>query len=437
MADKARKLAVTALRKVSDGGFSNIVIDSLLDKSGFERRDRAFASAIFYGTLERRITLDYLVKRYSSRPLEKLDPDVLEILRSGMYQIMFMNSVPDFSAVDESVELAKKMLGDSAGKFVNAVLRSFLREGKEKPFEGLRGFEKMSVRYSAPLWLTKMWCAQLGPDNAVKALTASLGMPESYIRANTQRTDPGALAERLLESGIRSETMDFPAGALKAEIPNVAAMVEFGEGLFHVQDLSSQMAVAALGASKGERILDVCAAPGGKSFTMAEMMEDEGEIVACDVHRKRCDLIESGANRLGLGIIKTEVNDGTVYSEKLGTFDRILCDVPCSGLGVIRRKPEIRFKDYREVKTLPPVQYKIASTSAKYLKKGGTMMYSTCTLSDEENSAVVKRLITEAGLVPRELPEPFKKYSDDGYSVRLLPGQIGSDGFYFALLGKD
>ncbi|MBQ3500240.1 MAG: class I SAM-dependent methyltransferase, partial [Oscillospiraceae bacterium] len=199
----------------------------------------------------------------------------------------------------------------------------------------------------------------------------------------------------------------------------------------------SQLCAKAVGAQKGERVLDVCAAPGGKTFTVAQLMENEGEIVACDLHPKRAGLVKNGAERLGLSIVLAMANDATVFNENMGTFERILCDVPCSGLGVIRRKPEIRFKDPAEIAALPKIQYKIASTSAKYLKDGGTMIYSTCTLSKEENEQVVKRLMEEDGLLPEKLPEELLKYSKDGFSVTLMPGEINSDGFYFAKLRKE
>ncbi|MBQ5322378.1 MAG: class I SAM-dependent methyltransferase, partial [Oscillospiraceae bacterium] len=247
-----------------------------------------------------------------------------------------------------------------------------------------------------------------GDEKTETALRESLGGTPIYARVNTTETTPEELLSTLAEEGITAMLIEDIPDCIKINSVAPQATKAYKKGLFHVQDISSQLCARAVGAQKGERVLDVCSAPGGKTFTVAQLMENEGEIVACDLHPKRAGLVKSGAERLGLSIVRAKANDATVFDEKLGSFDRVLCDVPCSGLGVIRRKPEIRFKDPGEISTLPKVQYKIASTSAGYLKEGGTMIYSTCTLSKEENEQVVKRLLEEDGLVPCELPEELK-----------------------------
>ena len=436
MADKARTLAAKALIRVSSGSFSNIVLDSMLEEARLEHRDRAFASALFYGVLERRITLDYLIKRYSSQPLEKLSPEVLETLRLGFYQLLYMNSVPDNAAVNESVELVKRLGFGKASGFVNGVLRSFIRDGKSADFSRLRGERRLSAEYSAPLWLCEKWVSEFGAERTEKALAASLGAPPIYLRVNTTKITAGELVEALREEGVSAAPCGEISSALTIDSIAPQNTKAYKHGLFHVQDISSQLCAAAVGAKSGERVLDVCAAPGGKTFTVAEMMGGAGEVVSCDLHPKRAGLVKSGAERLGLENVRAKANDATVFNENLGKFDRVLCDVPCSGLGVIRRKPEIRFKNPNEIEKLPKIQFKIAATSAGYLKDGGTLIYSTCTLSKEENENVVKRLIDECGLRPEKLPEELQKYSKDGFSVTLLPGEINSDGFYFAKLRK-
>ena len=432
-----RTLAVKALLRVNEGGFSNIVLDALLSGAQLEHRDRAFVSALFYGVLERRITLDKIIKKYSSKPLDSLEPAVLECLRIGFYQLIYMNSVPDMAAANETVEAAKQLGLVKASGFVNGIMRSFIRDGKKFDFSRLDKIGRLSAEYSAPIWLCKKWCSEYGDEKTESALQKSLGGAPIYARVNTTKTNPKELISALAEEGVTAVLTENIQDCIKINSAAPQSTKAYKKGLFHVQDISSQLCAKAVGAQKGERVLDVCSAPGGKTFTVAQLMENEGEIVACDLHPKRAGLVKGGAERLGLSIVRAKANDATVFDEKLGTFERVLCDVPCSGLGVIRRKPEIRFKDPAEISALPKIQYKIASTTAKYLKDGGTMIYSTCTLSKEENEQVVKRLIEEDGLLPCELPEEIKKYSKDGYSVTLMPGEINSDGFYFAKLRKE
>ena len=432
-----RTLAVKALLRVNEGGFSNIVLDALLSGAQLEHRDRAFVSALFYGVLERRITLDKVIKRYAAKPLEEMEPEVLECLRIGFYQLIYMNSVPDMAAANETVEAVKQLGFGKASGFVNGIMRNFIRDGKKFDFSRMDKIGRLSAEYSAPIWLCKKWCSEYGDEKTEAALKASLGGVPVFIRTNTTKITTEELLSTLAEENITAVLIDTVPGALKINSVAPQSTKAYKNGFFHVQDISSQLCARAVGAQKGERVLDVCAAPGGKTFTVAELMGNEGEIVACDLHPKRAGLVKTGAERLGLSVVSAKANDATVYNENLGTFDRILCDVPCSGLGVIRRKPEIRYKNPAELFSLPKIQYKIASTSAKYLKDGGTMIYSTCTLSKEENEQVVKRLIEEDGLVPEGLPEELKKYSKDGYSVTLMPGEINSDGFYFAKLRKE
>ncbi len=430
-----RTLAVKALLRVNEGGFSNIVLDALLSGAHIEQRDKAFIAAIFYGVLERRITLDKIIKKYSTKPLDDLSPEVLECLRVGFYQLIYMNSVPDMAAANETVEAVKQLGAERAAGFVNGIIRSFIRDGKKFDFSRLDKIGRLSAEYSAPIWLCKKWCNEYGDEKTENALKASLGAPPLYARVNTTKTTPEQLIEELEHEGVRAVLTDLVENAViiySAAPQNTSA---YKNGLFHVQDISSQLCARAVGAQTGERVLDVCSAPGGKTFTVAELMK-EGEIIACDLHAKRANLVANGAKRLGLSMVKAMANDATVLNEQLGKFDRVLCDVPCSGFGVIRRKPEIRFKDPGDLRSLPNIQFKIASTSAQYLKEGGTMIYSTCTLSKDENENVVKRLIEECGLTPEKLPEELQKYSKDGYSVTLLPGEINSDGFYFAKLRR-
>ena len=442
MAETARILAAKAAIRVSSGGYSNLVLDAALKNSTLDARDKAFASALFYGALERRISLDRLLARYCSRPLGELTPAVLESLRLGLYQILYMDSVPDSAAVNESVELVKALGAAKASGFVNGILRSFLRGDKETGTGALPPMERLSAEYAAPLWLCERWAAEYGLERAESALRASLGAPPVWVRVNTLKTDPAELTALLAAEGVSAEAVDALPDALRLSCGAPDETECYKKGLFHVQDLSSQLCAAALGPEPNDRVYDCCSAPGGKTFTMAELMGGTGEILAGELHPKRAALVSQGAERLGLKNVKTVVGDASVYDGALGVFDKILCDVPCSGLGVLRRKPEIRFKKPEELSGLPEIQFAVASTAARHLAPGGALVYSTCTLSKAENEAVAERLQKECGLVPAPLPkammlpESVKGYSADGFSVTLMPGERDCDGFYFARFQK-
>lgn len=430
----ARQTAVQALLKVNtQDAFSNLAIDALLENSDLSARDRAFASALFYGALERMITLDYCIAPYCKMPLHKLSPAVLEILRTAVYQMLYMDTIPHSAAVNEAVGLAAKFGKRSAGSLINAVLRAFLRDGGRIP--ALKGTptQRLSVEYSCPEWIIEAWLKSYGEENLLGLLNASLGAPPLYLRANTQRITADALLEKLRAQGLDCE-MDTPEGCIRVMS---AGQLQAGEayraGAFHVQDKASQLCALALGAQRGEHILDVCAAPGGKSFTIAQQMGDEGRLFAMDVLPGRVSLIAASKKRLGLRCVIPTLNDAAVFSEKHRGADRVLCDVPCSGLGIIRRKPEIKYKKPETLLNLPEIQYKILETSSRYVKGGGVLLYSTCTLLPQENEAVVARfLAAHPEFEPCALPEAI--CPDGAHSAVLMPHLHGTDGFFMAKL---
>ncbi len=393
----AREAAARALMRMDGAGaYSNLVIDALIAKNGLTPRDGAFAAALFYSTLERMLTIDHILARYSAKPLSALTPAVRASLRLGICQLLYMDGVDDYAAVSESVNLVKALGCARASGFVNGVLRAFLRDGKAvPPAEGSRA-ERLAVEYSCPAWLVEVWLASYGEEAALRMLAGSLGKAPVYLRANTLLTTPEALCERLASEGAQAVPAAPPDGcvAVRGRLA-VETLPAFAEGLFHVQDRASQLCAEALGALPGERVLDACAAPGGKTFTAAERMENRGEVVARDLHRKRADLVEKGARRLGVSIVTASAGDAGIFDPALGKFDRVLCDVPCSGFGVIRRKPEIKYKPRESIQNLPEIQYKILQTSAQYLRSGGRLVYSTCTLLPAENERVVERFLAE------------------------------------------
>lgn len=432
-----RQSAFDILLKIhKDSAYSNLALDSALESEGFGAVDRAFVSALVYGTLERTITLDFQIEKYLSQPLNKLKNQVLTALRMGAFQILFMDKVPHSAAVNESVKLVKNNGCAFASGLVNAVLRKISQNGLLLPDK--KGLYYYSIKYSCPKWLIKLWKDSYGEENAVKIAKASLGGADTVIRVNTLRTNTDDLVSSLLEQGISCKKADFDENAVIIEKSGpLKTLKAYDEGLFHVQDTASQLCCKALCPLPGETVLDVCAAPGGKSFTIGEYMKNEGKIYSCDIYEGRLNLIEDGAERLGISIINTVSNDGSVHNSDFPLFDKILCDVPCAGLGVIRRKPEIRFKNQAEVDKLPEIQYSILKTSADYLKKGGVLVYSTCSLNPAENEEIIKRFLDENKEFEslKVLPD-VKRFGEETDYLTLMPHLHSSDGFFVSAISR-
>lgn len=376
-----------------DNAYSNIVLKTALQLPQFDNRDKAFASALFYGVIERKITLDYQLSRVLKQPLKRLRPEVLEALRMGVYQLYFMDKVPASAAINESVKLIKKNKCAYASALVNASLRNVERSGLVLPDENSADY--LSVKYSFPQHIINLWTSAYGEDAAIKIMESSLEKPKVTVRVNTLKISAEKLMEILKNEGVRAEINPTVSDSLiLSDTGSVAALKSFGDGLYHVQDSASQICAKLLGAKTSERIFDPCAAPGGKSFTVAQEMKN-GEITACDLYEGRVKLIADGAKRLGIDFIKSVQNDAAIYNPSLGEFDRVLCDVPCSGLGIIRRKPEIKYKSAAQIKNSAENQYIILENSYKYLKTKGVLLYSTCTLNPAENEETVERFAAE------------------------------------------
>lgn len=418
-----RKIAVQTLIKIEkDGAFSNLAIGDALKDDELTPKDKALISALVYGVLDRKITLDYVLSLFVKLPVKKIAPLTLQVLRTALYQIMFMDKIPDSAAVNEAVNLVKKSKEGRNSGFVNGVLRSILRADISLPEDD--SVKSLSVRYSCPEWIIKSFINDYGVENAKQLLEESLKTPPVTVRINTVLCDKETVCRELREMGI----------AFKDGICDNSLCIQGGiditnnelykKGYIYVQDSASQKAVSVLSPNPGDRVLDMCAAPGGKSFTMAQLMENKGEIVASDLHSHRTELIAKSAKRLGLNIIDSRVQDATVYNEDLGKFDCILCDVPCSGLGVLRRKPDIKYTKSDDFEELEELQFKILCNAVKYLKKGGKVLYSTCTLRAAENEKLVIRF--------------QKEYNDFHkiYEHTFMPHIDGTDGFYCALLER-
>jgi 16S rRNA (cytosine967-C5)-methyltransferase len=410
----ARKTAVKVLVKIEkEGTYSNLGVAEALKNSELNPQDKSLATAIIYGVLDRKITLDYILSKFLKTSINKTEPFTLMVLRSALYQIKYMDKIPESAAVNEAVKIMKSSKFSRNAGFVNGVLRSVLRTDVEIPKGD--SAEDLSVRYSCPLWIVESFLMDYGLADTKALLEESLKPAPTVLRINTVRAD---ISEIEKEYEIKENSIELTKGI------DISNSELYKKGLVYAQDFASQKAVMVLNPKAGDRVLDLCSAPGGKAFTMANLMGNKGEILACDLYPHRVELIERTVKRLGLDIIKTAVADATRYNPKLGEFDCVLCDVPCSGLGVIRRKPEIKYNALPCLEELKNIQLSILKNAVKYLKKGGKLLYSTCTLRREENEKLVISF--------------QKEYNDlcKVYEHTFMPHKDGTDGFYCALFEK-
>ncbi len=434
MAKLARQTAVEALLQINEeGGYSNVVFHNLVTRNGLSSQDTALCSVLVYGALERCLTLDHVIGAYSKTPVRKLTPAVREILRISLYQLLYLEHIPDSAAVNEAVKLTRLMKVASASGFVNGVLRSFLRDGKKIPPVKQKGLAaRWQVDYSCPAVLIERLLKSCEQEQVRSLLEHSLGRPTLFARVNTTKITVEELLSRLKEEGVEAKAEDLEGCISLSGTSSLEKLPSFRDGLFHIQDKSSQLCARLVGAQPGMRVLDVCSAPGSKSFTISEYMNNDGQVISCDIYAEKIKKIQEGAERLGLSVITAMENDAMEYKAELGIFDRVLCDVPCSGLGIIGRKPEIKYKDPKEFDGLPPIQKDILETSSQYLKVGGILTYSTCTVLPEENLLMVEDFL-------KNHPD-FEAYEQaehsSGWYSALFPNMKNSDGFFIATMKK-
>ena len=403
--------------------YSNIALDTALKRGDFSSADRGLLTALVYGTLERQLTLDYWIGALSARSLHTLDPETHVLLRMGLYQLAYLDRVPNHAAVNETVALAPKRTRG----FVNAVLRAFLRTQKTVAFPQKESdpIAYLSVRYSFLPQICKKFVSCYGLERTEALLASFCEKPPLTLRVNTLKITRNALLARFAEAGYHAvPTAESQAGISLSGAP-VGELPGFNEGLFFVQDEASQLCVEALDARAGMDVLDVCACPGSKSFGAAIDMQNRGRVVSCDLHANKLSLVKSGAERLGIDILSTEARDARESNPAwVGAFDRVLCDVPCSGFGVFAKKPELRYKDPQTSAALPDIQLAILQNACTYVKSGGFLVYSTCTLLPEENGENVARFLSSHS--------EFSLLRDR----TLTPDIDGTDGFYVAVLQK-
>ena len=428
------------MRVQGEDGYSNIALSEALSAFDPEPRDRAFVTRLVYGVLEKTEYLDHVISSYL-KPGARVEPEVRCLLRMAVYQMAFMK-IPDAAAVNESVNLAKKLKLFRATGFINGLLRQFIRDGKEVRLpDPVKQREKyLSIKYSCPLWLVKLWRKSYGDEICEDILHSLEGRPPIFLRVNTARVTTGGLVERLKTEGVKASASEkIPDCLVMEESGDITALAAFREGLFHVQDASSQLCCMAAAPASGSVVCDVCAAPGGKSFTLAEMMVNDGKIISCDLYPHRVELIAEGSKRLGLSCIEPTVRDALGEGTP-ACADLVLCDAPCSGLGIIRRKPDIKRKPQSEIQGLPELQYRILENSSRLVRKGGRLVYSTCTLNPAENlSVIAKFLANHSEFEPCALciPEGIERAIDEpDYALTLFPHMINTDGFFISTVRR-
>ncbi|MCI9579144.1 MAG: 16S rRNA (cytosine(967)-C(5))-methyltransferase RsmB [Oscillibacter sp.] len=401
--------------------------------------DAGLCSRIVYGVIQNETLLDFYLSGCCSQRLDHLQPPLADVLRIGAYQILFLDRVPDSAAVHTSVELAKGAGRGQASGLVNAVLRRLCREKEALPAIPDRDEAKyLSIRYSHPKWLVKRLLALLGREGTEAFLSNSNSQPSAAAQVNTCRCSDGEAWKALDAEGVGAEPHAWlPNCLLLQGTGDLERLKAFQDGMIYIQDPAARLAALAADLKPGDRVLDVCAAPGGKSFAAAIAMGDRGKIVSCDLHENKLKRIREGAARLGLSSIRTEAADGRIFREAWqGAFDLVLVDAPCSGLGILRKKPDIRRKKADDLFTLPVIQSAILENAARYVRPGGTLLYSTCTILPEENEEVTDAFLGTHPEFSRErftLPGPIGAVEG---RLTLWPHLHETDGFYICRMTR-
>jgi 16S rRNA (cytosine967-C5)-methyltransferase len=440
--NNSRLVAIAVIEKViNENAYSNIVLGLELNKSDLNDKDKALVTEIVYGTLKYKYTIDKILSNFIKKGFEKVDSFVLNILRISIYQIRFLDKVPSFAAVNEAVNLTKKMSNVGAAQFVNGVLRSYLRDTEAKYYNEKDNIERLCFEYSFTKSLVKLFIRQYGPECAEEILKGLNYKPDVTVRVNTLKLTYEEIWRKLVENGYNIEKGYVNPCAIRIiKGKNIENNLLFNEGYITVQDESAMLTAPSMDLKPNMKVLDLCSAPGGKTTHIAEIMRNTGHISAFDIHKNKLSLIKENLNRIGITNTTCDVADATVYVEDLfECADRVLMDVPCSGLGIIRKKPEIKWsKDTNKMQSIIEIQRKIMENASKYIKKDGVLVYSTCTLNKEENEGNIQWFIETH---PEFKLEPLFygdfnniNYSDKGY-VTILPNEY-MDGFFIAKIVK-
>ena len=445
MIDRARETALKTLYKIDkDEGYSNIILNEELEKSkkNLSEKDIGLISEIVYGTITWRLTIDEIIKKYSKIKLKKLSIWILNILRMGIYQIIFLDKIPKSATVNESVNLAKRYGHKGSANFVNAILRK-VNKNDYKDFSNILNDEdRISKLFSMPKWIIEELLKEMNMENVEQICKCSNMKPKINIRVNNLKTNKQKLKEELLKRNI-----DFKDGKLEdflivEKMKNIENLDLFRQGFFTIQDEMAGLIAIVLEPQKGQKILDCCSAPGGKTTYIAELINDKGNIEAWDIHEHRVKLVQENAKRLGITCINTKVQDAIIYNEEnKDKYDKILLDVPCLGLGVLKRKPDIKWtRNKEDIEEISKLQMQILDTCSKYLKKGGELVYSTCSILKSENEEVIENFVQKNyDFEIINLNENFKKYNEEKYKkskyIKLFQNSE-NDGFFIAKLRR-
>ncbi len=432
--DKAREAAVFALERYRrNGAWSSAFGDAMKTKYGLDARSLSLAENISLGVLQNKNLLDYYIDCFS-KSSAKIEPKVRDIMRCGVYQIVFMDRIPDSAAVNESVALCRSLGLARASGFCNAVLRKISSNKDCLPdIPGAGTSEYLSIKYSHPLWLVDYIISRRGYEAAEAFLAANNSIPDTYLQVNTLKISAQDLLKKLQDKGVKCSMHPWLPDCITVS-GNVNNIGGFEEGLFYVQDPAAKCAVLAANIKPGMKVLDACAAPGGKSFASAIAMSNDGNITSCDIHEKKTELISNTARRLGIDIIDAYQHDARQPFDT--QYDVIIADVPCSGFGVIRKKPEIRYKNREDGAALPVVQKNILENVAKYVKPGGIIIYSTCTVLEAENEAVVDGFLQlHSNFECEKFVLPNGEAAENG-CITFWPDIHGTDGFFVCKLRR-
>lgn len=446
MIDKAREVALKALYKIEkEGAFSNIALDEVLEynRQNLSEKDVGLISEIVYGVITWKLTLDEIVKKYSNIKLKKISIWILNILRMGIYQIIFLDKIPKSAAVNESVNLAKRYGHKSSSNFVNAVLRRIDIKDYEELFNIENDVERISKTTSMPIWIIEELLKEKNIEEVEEICKSSNQRPKISIRVNRLKITEDELKSKLEERNIKFEDGILNDFLVIDKVKNIENMDLFKQGFFTIQDEAAGLIPIVLEVHENEVVLDACSAPGGKTTYMAEIMKNKGEIEAWDIYEHRLNLVNQNAKRLCVNIINTQIGDATIYNEKYNEkFDKILLDVPCLGIGVLKRKPDIKWKKSREdIKEIRKVQLQILQNCSKYLKKGGELVYSTCSILKEENDEVIKQFLLENKdfLIQRinlNGEKYFEKFIKEDKFLQVYQNEK-TDGFFICKLLKN
>ena len=445
MVDRAREVALKILYKIDkDEAYSNILLNDMINKNKeiLNKKDISLISEIVYGVTTWRLTIDEIIKKHSRIKIKKISPWILNILRESVYQIVFLDKIPKSAAVNEGVNLAKKYGNRGSIGFVNAILRNVDKKDYKEFFDEKDQLDKISKTMSMPKWIIEELKNEGLDNNKIFEICKSSNIrPKVSIRVNELKTNKEKLKEILNEEGIEANDGILDDFLVLEKLSGIEKLESFKKGLFTVQDEVAGLTALVLNPSSGENVLDSCSSPGGKTTYLAELMKNEGNIEAWDIHEHRTKLVEQNAKRLGIKIIRTKVEDASIYKEEYkNKFDKILLDVPCLGIGVLRRKPDIKWqKNSEDIDNISKIQFNILNTCSKYLKEEGELVYSTCSIFKKENSKIVEKFLNENSnfeLKELKIKEKFfLKYLVKNKFLEVYQNEK-TDGFFICKIGR-